>query len=236
MIPEHHILGIIPARGGSKGIPHKNIYPLCGKPLIAYTIESARRSVRLTKLIVSTDDADIAEIARRYGASVPFLRPAELATDTALAIDVVRHALEFQEKHDGVHYDLVVMLQPTSPLKTAQDIDSVIDKLIESGCDSVVSMVDVGANHPARMYRINNDRLVSLMDERIAMRPRQELEPVYIRNGAVYACRREVIYRWNALIGPDVRPLIMPPNRSVNIDDPSDIVLAEYYLKTVGRC
>lgn len=236
MIPEHRILGVIPARGGSKGIPHKNIYPLCGKPLIAYTIESARRSVRLTKLIVSTDDADIAEIAQRCGAVVPFLRPTELATDAALAIDVVRHALEFQEKRDGVHYDLVVMLQPTTPLKTAEDIDSVIDKLIESGCDSVVTMVDVGANHPARMYRIDDDRLVSVMDEGGTMRPRQELPPIYIRNGAVYACRREVIYRWNALIGPDVRPLIMPPDRSVNIDGPSDIVLAEYYLKTAGCC
>lgn len=236
MKSEYHVLGIIPARGGSKGIPRKNIYPICDKPLIAYTIESARRSVRLTKLIVSTDDTDIAETARRYGAEVPFLRPAELATDTALAIDVVRHALEFQEKHDCVQYDIVVMLQPTSPLKTAQDIDAVIGKLIKSGCDSVVTMVDVGANHPARMYRVVDDRLVNLMDEGITMRPRQELPPIYIRNGAVYACRRDVIYRWKTLIGPDVRPWIMPLNRSVNIDDPSDIVLAERYLKTTERC
>lgn len=232
----YHVLGIIPARGGSKGIPRKNIYPICNKPLIAYTIESAQRSVRLTKLIVSTDDADIAETARQYGAEVPFLRPAELATDTALAIDVVRHALEFQEKHDFLQYDIVVMLQPTSPLKTAQDIDAAIGKLIESRCDSVVTMVDVGANHPARMYRIIDDRLVNLIDEGITMRPRQELPPVYIRNGAVYACRRDVIYRWKTLIGPDVRPWIMPLNRSVNIDDPSDIVLAERYLKTTERC
>jgi len=123
------------------------------------------------------------------------------------------------------------MLQPTTPLKIADDIDRTIEKLINTQCDSVVTMVDVGANHPARMYRIENDRLKSIMEEGITMRPRQELPPMYIRNGAVYACRREVIFKYNALIGPDCRPYVMPKERSINIDEISDIHLTEYYFK-----
>ncbi len=204
--------------------------------MIAYTIESALRSRWITKLAVSTDDQEIATVARQFGADVPFVRPPHLATDSALAIDVVKHALEFQERLDGIQYSAVALLQPTTPLKAAEDIDATIDELMRSGCDSVVTMVDVGANHPARMYRIVDGRLVSVMDERVAMKPRQDLEPIYIRNGAVYACRREVLFRYNALIGQDVRPLVMPPERSVNIDESSDIILAEHYLRLTGRC
>jgi len=225
------ILGIIPARGGSKGIPHKNIYLLNGNPLISYTILSSLKSKRLSRVIVSTDSYKIAEVSRKYGADIPFMRPAELATDDALAIDVIKHALQEMETIDRVRYDYVVMLQPTTPLKKADDIDQVVDKLINTGCDTVVSMVDVGANHPARMYTIEKDRLVSVIEEGITMRPRQELPHIYIRNGAVYACHRDVIFDHNTLIGPDCRPFVMPTERSVNIDDISDVYLAEYYLK-----
>lgn len=231
MTQSEKILAVIPARGGSKGVPGKNIRLLAGKPLIAHTIASAKKSRLITKLIVSTDDDAIARVARDSGAEVPFVRPAEYATDKALAIDVMKHALESMEKVDGVKYDFLVMLQPTTPLKSEIDIDGSIQKLIETGCDSVVSVVDVGANHPARMYTIENDRMVSVMDEKVAMRPRQDLPPVYIRSGAVYACRREVLFEYNALIGKDCRPFIMPEERSVNIDDLRDFYLAEYYLK-----
>lgn len=227
---------MVPARGGSKGLPGKNIAPLCGKPLITYTFESAKGCNRIDRLIVSTDDPAIASVAERSAVVVPFLRPPHLATDRSLSIDVIRHALEFQENLEGKNYDFVVMLQPTTPLKTSEDIDAAIEKLLESGCDSVVTMVNVGAHHPARMYRIEEDRLVGVMDEGITMRPRQELPDIYIRNGAVYACRRDVLYRHNSLLGPDTRPVVMPPERSVNIDGPIDLVLAEHYLRIAGRC
>jgi CMP-N-acetylneuraminic acid synthetase len=226
-----NVLGVIPARAGSKSIPNKNLYPLAGKPLIAYSIESAKRSKFLTKCIVSTDSEEIARVAKSYGIKVPFLRPKELATDTALAVDVMKHALLEMEKIDKKQYEYLVMLQPTTPLRKPQYIDEAIRKLIDTDCDSVVSMVEVGAHHPARMYRIENDKLISIMDEGTAMRPRQELPSIYIRSGDVYACRRSVIFKHNSLIGDDCCPLVIAPEKAINIDDMKDIVLAEYYLK-----
>ena len=225
-----NVFAVIPARGGSKGIPQKNMYPVCGLPLICHTIRSAKNSKLITHLIVSTDDLKISAVAKEYGVDVPFIRPEHLATDQALAVDVMRHAIEVEEKRLHLRFDYIVMLQPTSPLKTGEDIDDAIAKLIQTNCDTVVTMVDVGANHPARMYRIKDDRLVSIMEEGIAMRPRQELPPIYIRNGAVYAFRRNVIDDYGALIGKDVRPLVMTPERSVNIDDYSDLLIAEYFI------
>lgn len=229
-IAHNKVIGIIPARGGSKGIPKKNIYPLSGKPLIAYTIECAKGSRFLTKWIVSTDSEEIASVARAYGAEVPFIRPSELATDSALSVDVVKHAVLIMEQEEACQYDYVVLLQPTTPFRLPEYIDLAVKKLMESGCDTVVTMVDVGAYHPARMYRIVADRLAGIMDEGIAMRPRQELPPVYIRSGDVYACKRSVIFDKNSMMGDDCRPIVIPPERAVNIDDMKDMVLAEYYL------
>jgi CMP-N-acetylneuraminic acid synthetase len=226
-----NILGIIPARGGSKEIPKKNLYPLLGKPLISYTIEAAKRANLLTKYIVSTDSEEIAKVARTYGAEVPFIRPKELAEDTALAVDVVKHAIAKMESIDKISYSHIVLLQPTTPLRSASDINAAIDKLIATGCDTVISVIDVGACHPARMYKISNDRLAAIMDEGVKMRPRQELSPVYIRSGDIYACKRDVLFKKNSLIGDDSRPLIIPTERSVNIDSFGDLVLAEHYLK-----
>ena len=181
--------------------------------------------------MVSTDDEEIAAIAREWGADVPFIRPAELATDVALSVGVVRHALEWIEKKDECRFTHIVMLQPTTPLRTGGDIDEALKKLIETQCDSVVSVVDVGAYHPARMYRIENDQMLSVMDEGIAMKPRQELEPVYIRNGAVYAFRRDLIYEKGQMIGSDCRPFVMPESRSINIDTMEDFRAASRYLE-----
>ncbi|MFK7825076.1 MAG: acylneuraminate cytidylyltransferase family protein [Oligoflexales bacterium] len=228
---EHNILGVIPARGGSKGIPDKNIYPLCGKPLIAYTIESAKKSKLFSDLIVSTDSEQIAEIASKWGIDIPFIRPSQFATDTAHAVDVMKHALYEMEGQSGKTYEFIAMLQPTTPLKDVEDIDACLKKIIETGCDSVVSLVDVGANHPARMYTVNKkEQLVSIFDEGVAMKPRQELPPVYIRSGAVYVTKRNILLEHNSLIGKDCRAYIVPQSRSVNIDEYQDIVLAEYYV------
>lgn len=226
-----NILGIIPARGGSKGIPKKNLYLLNGKPLINFTIEAAKKASLLTKFIVSTDSEEIAGVAKQYGADVPFIRPEELATDTVLSVDVVKHAVAEMENQGNVRYDYLVLLQPTTPLRPPGCIDEAINKLIKTGCDTVITMVDVGANHPARMYRIENDRLVSIMDEGVSMRPRQELPPIYIRSGDVYACKRNIPFEKGSLIGNDCRAVIIPPERAINIDSMRDLILAEYYLK-----
>lgn len=229
-----NILGIIPARGGSKSIPKKNLYPLIGKPLISYTIEAAKKAKLLTRFIVSTDCEEIARVAKRYGAEVPYIRPKELATDTALSVDVVKHAVIELENQGHIRYDYIVLLQPTTPLRLPEYIDGAITKLIETGCDTVITMVDVGANHPARMYRIEDDRLVTIMDEGVSMRPRQELPPVYIRSGDVYACKRNIPFEKGSLIGDDCRAIVISPERAVNIDSMQDMVLAEYYLKNEG--
>ena len=227
------VLGVIPARGGSKTIPRKNIYPLLGKPLVAYTIEAALESRRLSRTIVSTEDEEIASICQAWGVEAPFTRPAELATDDALSLPVMQHAVREMERIDGVVYGIMVMLQPTTPLRLAADIDAGIDLLLESGADSVISVVDVGAYHPLRMKRVVGDNLlINYVDQgREDMRPRQQLPPVYIRNGALYITRRDVMLNENSFTGRDCRAYVMPRERSVNIDTEFDLILVEYLLK-----
>ncbi|MGE3609171.1 MAG: acylneuraminate cytidylyltransferase family protein [Bacteriovoracaceae bacterium] len=228
------VLGVIPARGGSKGVPGKNIKDLAGKPLIAYSIEAAMKAKCLTDLIVSTDDEKIAEVAKKFGGKVPFLRPGELATDKALSIEAINHALIEMEKLTGAKYDYVVLLQPTTPFRTADDIDAAFAKLEEGNCDSVVSLVDVGANHPARMYEIKNDELVSIMDEGVTMKPRQELPPIYIRSGDVYMTKRDLALEKKSMMSGICRPITIPRERAVNIDGIQDFHMAEIYLKNLG--
>lgn len=226
------ILGVVPARGGSKGIPRKNLVSLCGRPLIAYTIEAGLTSKLITRLVVSTEDEEIAGAARELGADVPFRRPEELAADDAKSLPVVQHAVRTVERQEGATYEVVVMLQPTTPLRTAQDIDDGIRLLMETGAESVVSVVDVGANHPFRMKRIDDrGRLVNFVDQGFEdMRPRQELPRVYIRSGDLYITRRAVIMDQDTLVGTDCRPIVIPEERAVNIDTPFDLLRAEQLL------
>jgi CMP-N-acetylneuraminic acid synthetase len=227
------VLGVIPARGGSKSIPRKNLVPLAGKPLIAYTIEAAKRSARLDRWIVSTDSEEIATVSRAVGAQVPFLRPAELAADTVLSLPVMQHALRALERMDGRPYDIAVMLQPTCPFRSAADIDAAIDLLISTLADAVISVVEVGGHHPLRMKRIvDGNRLVNYVDQdEENMRPRQQLPPVYIRNGALYLTKRSVLLEDNSFTGRDCRAYVMPVERSVNIDEVHDVFLAESILR-----
>ena len=225
------ILGVIPARGGSKGIPNKNIIELGGKPLIKYTIEAALSSKYLTHCIVSTDSEEIAVVAKNSGAKVPFIRPAKLATDTAQSLPVILHALEYMEKDSGFIYDAVVMLQPTTPLRSSKDIDNALELLITSQADSVISVVDVGAHHPLRMKRVIDGRLINYVDQgHEDMRPRQDLPPVYIRNGAIYAVSRQVLMDQKSFSGVDSMAYIMPHARSVNIDTLDDLTLIKSYI------
>lgn len=222
------ILGIIPARGGSKGVPRKNIRLVANRPLITYTIEAARDSKLLTHFVTSTDDMDIAAIAEKLGSRV-LIRPPELAADDTPMLPVVDHVLRVLEPDMG-RYDYVAVLQPTTPLRTAGDIDAALTLLIGSGADSVVSVYEVGDYHPARMYRLVEGRLVPYASEP-PDRLRQGLPPVYHRNGAIYACRRALIEEQGTLIGPDTRPYIMPRERSINIDDELDLAFADFLLR-----
>lgn len=229
---KYEILGLIPARGGSKGIPQKNIKLLCGKPLIVYTIEEALKSKYLTKVVTSTDDEVIARIAKENGSEV-VNRPKELATDNSLVIETVKYTINFIEYKEGLKFDYVILLQPTSPLRTVKDIDNSIRKMIDLNADSVVSVTEVGDKHPARMKIIVNERIVDIFDKSLDFAPRQELPKIYIRNGAVYGAKREVIFKNNSLRGDDCVAYIMPEERSINIDTEIDFLLAELLMKNV---
>ena len=226
-----NVLGVIPARGGSKGVPGKNIKPLAGIPLIAYTIRASINSKYLTRVIISTDNEEIANISRKYGGEVPFLRPPDLATDNANAIPVIQHALTTLEKNeDAVIYDFVVMLQPTSPFRTEKDIDGAIKLLDRSGADSVISVINVDAHHPARMKYLEGDKLIDpKFSEEYENQPRQELIPMYIRNGAIYAMRKNVLLG-GSFKGNDSRAWIMSSERSLNIDTEMDFKHAEWLI------
>lgn len=230
---KYRILGVIPARGGSKAIPRKNIKPLLGRPLIAYTIAPALKSKLLTRVIVSSDDKEIIKTSKKYGADVPFIRPKELATYLALAMDVIKHAVLETERLEGEKYDYVVMLQPTTPLRTAEDIDNALKKLIETKADSVISVVNVGPMHPVRMKRIVDDRLVDYAEEEVENMPKELLPPVYIRNGAIYAVKRDVLVSRRSFKGDDCRPYVMPEERSINIDSEIDFLLAEAVMRKI---
>lgn len=222
------IVGIIPGRGGSKGVTRKNTRLIAGEPLIAYTICAAQQSKLLTTFLTTTDDDEIAEVARLHGSPV-LRRPSELAQDDTPMVQVVQHTLMTFEQARQAKFNYIVVLQPTVPLRTAEDIDHALNILINSKADSVVSVYKVFDHHPARMYRLKGERLVPYAPEPLT-RLRQELPPVYHRNGAIYACKRSIIED-ETLIGPDTRPYIMPRERSVNIDDELDLAFAEFLMR-----
>lgn len=219
------IVGLITARGGSKGLPGKNIRPLGGKPLIAWTIDAARRADSLARVIVSTDDKAIADVAREYGAEVPFIRPAELAQNRSPHIDVVLHALDALASVDGVSTDAVMLLQPTSPFRTADDIDAAVRLARQKGAPAVVSVVETH-DHPFLVRRQSADgSLAPFVPCDIAYPRRQDLPPAYALNGAIYLCGVETIRRLRTFEPPGTLAYEMPPERSLQIDTPWDFDL-----------
>jgi CMP-N,N'-diacetyllegionaminic acid synthase len=232
MIDGKKILGLIPARSGSKGIPGKNIKTLLGKPLIEYTAEAGKQSTYIDRLIVSTDSNEIAHVCKKIPVDVPFIRPDYLASDTAKAIGVIQHAIATMEQIDDVTYDLVVYLEPPNPLRLAKDIDNCIDLFIKENPDCVVSVQEANQFHPILMKTIENDRLKPIWKEEPEGVPRQLYSPTaYMRNGAVYVFRRNLIMD-GILYGNDVLPYVMPIERSVCIDDMMDWYVAEAWMKT----
>lgn len=223
------LLAVIPARGGSKGIPRKNARVIAGHPLLAYSIASARASRSITTLVVSTEDAELADIAGRYGSTV-VQRPPELSGDAVPTAPVVRHALLETEEAEGTTFDRVITLQPTSPFRRGADIDAAVDLLDDTPASgSVISVVQMKGDHPVLAKRIEDDLLVDYCVPEPEGTRRQDLPPAFLRNGAIYLTRRAVVMS-GSVRGTAARPLLMPPERSLNIDEPLDLVLAEALL------
>ncbi len=226
------VLGLVPARGGSKSIPRKNIRVLAGRPLLAYTAEAARRASRLGCVVLSTDDEEIARVGRACGLEVPFLRPASLAGDEAPTIGVVQHALRFLEAR-GETWDAVCILQPTSPLRRPEDIDCCIELLEESEADAVVSVLPVPDRYnPHWVYfKTSGGPLRISTGEKEPVPRRQELAPCFHREGSIYVVRRNVVMELGSLYGNRLFGYPIDPKRSVNIDLPEDWEAAERLLQ-----
>lgn len=229
------VLGIITARGGSKGVPGKNLKPLGGRPLIDYTIDAAN-DTPLDRLILSTEDNRIAVVARGLGCEVPFMRPAELARDETPHLPVIVHAVQWLRDKENYVADVVVILQPTSPLRSSADIAAALRMLELSGADSVVSVNAVSAHaHPMRMLKVGADGFATLFvtgePVRKRINRRQDLPEAFVMNGAVYACRTEVLFAPEpSLYGDRVVAYPMPIERSISIDTPEDWAEAERQL------
>ncbi|MEP6667792.1 MAG: acylneuraminate cytidylyltransferase family protein [Chthoniobacter sp.] len=224
------IVALIPARGGSKAVPRKNVLPVAGKPLIAWTIEAALRSANLSKVIVSTDNDEIAEVATRYGAEVPFMRPAELATDAAGSLGVVLHALDWLAAQGG-EPDYLLLLQPTSPLRTSADIDGAARLAIERQADAVLGICEA-TPHPWLTCGLSPDGKIGSffgdVDEHL---PRQQYPPAYVLNGAIYLNRPASLRATRSFQPPGALGYIMPVERSLDIDSPWEMRIVDVLLR-----
>tara|TARA_B100000676_G_scaffold312306_1_gene385872 strand:+ start:2310 stop:3011 length:702 start_codon:yes stop_codon:yes gene_type:complete len=230
-------LAVILARGGSKGIPKKNIVDLNGMPLIYYTIKAALFSNVFDEVVVSTDCSEIAEVAKFHGALVPFMRPDELSQDHVWSRDALKHAVVECERIFNKTYDYVVELPCVAPLRNAIHIKEAHQKLVETGADSVISVTQMQDKHPVRMKRIVNDTIQDFCKEfpEGEGSRRQDLEPCFIRNGAIYAMTRDCIVERFSRNGSVSRPYIMDELVSVNIDTMIDLVTAKAILTGVGK-
>lgn len=222
-------LAVIPARGGSKGIPRKNLRELDGKPLIAHQIENALKAEHVDRTIVSTDDDEIASVAANHGADVPFMRPPDLAEDDVPVIAAFKHALEwFEENEGGVEY--VVGLQPTCPFTLTAEIDEAIGKIAKTNCDSVVSVAKVTETHPYRSYLLEGDRLRPFGDVTVEEPlQRQDRPDVYGLTGAIFVRTRSVLERWDYDtfgLGEDVRTVVQTGKQTFDIDTPFELRMA----------
>lgn len=227
MINNKKVLALIPARGGSKGIKDKNIIDLCGKPLISYTIEAAKTSIYIDDTIVTTDSSKIANISVNFGAEVPFIRPSYLADDNSKTINTVIHAIQKLEDMNRT-YDIVILLQPTQPLRTTKDIDCALEKYINHGEESLVS-VSLVKDHPVLIRSINEKgRLESMIKTNSTIR-RQDLQKYYRVNGCIYINKINEI-NYDTSFNDNANPFIMQQSHSVDIDELVDVAIAQYYL------
>ncbi len=224
------ILGIIPARGGSKELPRKNVLPLLGKPLIAWTVEQAKRSKYIDKVIVSTDDKEIAVISKKYGAEIPFFRPKELAEDDSKVIDAILLIIEWI-KQNGMYYDLIILLQPTSPLRTPEDIDNSIKLLFSKNAQAVVSVCEV-EHHPHLTNTLPEDgSMENFLVPEFANKNRQKLPVFYRLNGAVYLAYLDYLLAKKGFFGDGTYAYLMERKKSIDIDNDIDFKYVEFLLQ-----
>ncbi|MGM1056404.1 MAG: cytidylyltransferase domain-containing protein [Bacteroidota bacterium] len=225
------ILGLIPARGGSKGIPGKNIKLLAGKPLLEYTFESAKASALLSRVILSTDDPEIIRTAEKIGLEVPFIRPKKLAEDTTTSLEVIKHALE-ELKINGEEYDAVCLLQPTTPFRETGLIDSAIKKFTEGNFDSLISVREVPADfNPHWVFEEKDGKLQIATGEQEIIPRRQDLPKAYHRDGAIYITKTSILTDQNSLYGKNIGFINTTGSPYVNIDIPKDWEEAEQLIK-----
>lgn len=237
MYKNKRILAVIPARGGSIGLPRKNILPFCGKPLISWTISQALASKYLDKVIVSTDNLNILKLARKYGAQVPFLRPKRLASSSAKTIDVLIHALDFFEKKGEV-FDLIMLLQPTSPLRKTKDIDDAIKLLFRKNARAIVS-VCAADHHPLWCNILEkNGGMKNFANQKAVNRNRQELPEYYRVNGAIYFTFTSLLRRERSFIMERAYAYKMPRERSIDIDTELDFSFAQFLdsIENTQKC
>lgn len=231
------VVAIIPARGGSKRVPRKNIKLLHGKPLISYAIEAALVSKYINRVVVSTDDEEIAKTAKVYKAEVPFIRPAKLAQDTSTTLSVLQHAIKFLEEKEGYKPDLVVLLQPTSPFVMTKDIDKAIEKLDETKTNSCVSICEV-SERPEWMYVFEENsqsRIKTFLDKTNDKNTRRVLSKMFRLNGGIYVVRKDILMKNNKIIDNDnCSAIVVSIESSVDIDRPIDFLIAEAIMKHIN--
>jgi len=224
------VLGVVPARAGSKGVPGKNVRPLSGRTLLEYAARAARESGVIDRVILSTDSPEIAEAGRRAGLEVPFMRPAALAADDTPMLPVIQHALD-EMLRGGWSADIIVLLQPTSPLRRPDHIRDAVNLLRETNADSVVTVVEVPRHlSPDYVMRIDEGRLKPFLPDGLRITRRQDARPAYSRDGTVYAFRRSTLERFGGIYGDDCRPLLIDARESLSIDTQDDWDEAERVL------
>jgi CMP-N,N'-diacetyllegionaminic acid synthase len=219
------LLALIPARGGSKGIPRKSIRPFCGKPLLQWTIDVALAAPSVDRVVVSTDDTEIADVARAGGADVPFLRPPELASDTAPGIAPVLHALQHLPEVSDV-----LLLQPTSPLRVVEDVEAIVALRRQAGREAAVS-VTLSSKHPAWMFLLTQEQQLEPLLQSPQVACRQQLQSPYVLNGALYLASRQFLEREGSFLTAETLGHVMPPERSVDIDSPLDWQWGEFLMQ-----
>jgi len=221
------VLGLIPARGGSKGVPKKNIRIVDGQPLISYSIEIGKKSTLISDVIVSTDSDEIIEVVKKYGCDY-YKRSDVNAQDETPIEPVVFELLENLQ----TQYDILVLLQPTAPIREVDDIDNVIQMLIDDNdLDTVVSVVELEDIHPARMYLVNDDLEMTPLNPSLERKRRQDLEPVYLRNGAIYATRISTFLKTKKIINDSKKAYVMPESKWANVDTERDLLITELLIK-----
>lgn len=232
MIDNKTVLAIIPARGGSKGLPRKNIRPMCGKPLIGWSIEKAGKSRYLDMVLVTTDSQEIATVAAQFGAHVPFLRPQELATDQSSTYDAIRHALRHLEENESKRFDLIVLLEPTSPLREDDDIDRMLEKLVaaQDDFDSIISVGEVD-EHPSLIKRLVGPRMEPFCPELAQTTRRQDNAPAYFPYGVAYIAKTSALLEQNTFYTSRCTHFNIKPYQNVEIDDIYGFLCAESIMK-----